>query len=150
MRSNRPHRVMVTRERTQERLLGHHDRGDTISFLANLDRPEDDEAADGGSVALENLKTSPRPEIPYADTAIRAAADKGITVVLQSPYATFMPFKSVSKGTGLRIVNMNLGIVAPGQNFVTIEQEASNHVPMVRTERQMLGLAVLLHPGFAD
>ena len=60
-----------------------------------------------------------------------------------------MAFQAILYRTGLGVINMNLRIVAAGEDLVTIEQEASNHMAMVSAESEVLRRGIFLHPGFA-
>jgi hypothetical protein len=52
-----------------------------------------------------------------------------------------MTLKPIAKRASLGIVYIDFGIVTAGQDFVTVEQEARNHMSVVSTKSEVLGLA---------
>ena len=61
-----------------------------------------------------------------------------------------MAFKSPPECTSFGVVNIDLGVIATSQDFVTVEEEARNHMAMVSSESKMLRLTVFHHPSLAD
>lgn len=61
-----------------------------------------------------------------------------------------MAFKSTPERARFGVVHIDLGIVTASQDFVTVEEEARNHMAMVSSESKMLRLTVFHHPSLAN
>lgn len=61
-----------------------------------------------------------------------------------------MSLKSTPQCARLGVVNIDFGIVTASQDFVTVEEEARNHMAMVSSESKMLGLTDFHHPSLAN
>jgi hypothetical protein len=99
---------------------------------------------------MENLSASSVLDVPNSHRTICGPRDQGIAVILECPNTTFMALEGGLQSSSLGIVHIDVRVITSRENFVCIELQARNNVPIVGTEGNVLRFDSRLHPTSAD
>lgn len=101
-------------------------------------------------MALEDLRAFSFLNVPDAHRSICGSRYQCVALILKRPHAALMALKPISKRSSFRIIDIDVGIVTPSENFVSIKLKTSNDMPLMRTECNVFRSRVFFHPALPN